>query len=56
MPNYGLCCKDDGCKMRVNKMVTFHHVCVNCNQFLYLICGVVNEDDQLYCNKCASSV
>jgi len=56
MPNYGLCCKGDGCKMHVNKMVTFHHVCVNCNQFLHLICGVVNEDDQLYCNKCASSV
>jgi hypothetical protein len=56
MPNYGLCCEGDGCKMRVNKMVTFHHVCVNCNQFLHLICGVVNENDQLYCNKCASSV
>ncbi len=50
MPNYGLCCEGDGCKMRVNKMVTFHHVCVNCNQFLHLICGVVNENDQLYCN------
>jgi len=42
--------------MCVDKMVTFHHVCVNCNQFLHLICGVVNEDDQLYCNKCASSL
>jgi hypothetical protein len=56
MPNYGICCKGDGCKMCVDKMVTFHHVCVNCNQFLHLICGVVNEDDQLYCNKCASSL
>jgi hypothetical protein len=56
MPDFGLCCKGDECKMHVNKIVTFHHVCVNCNQFLHLICGVLNEDDQLFCNRCSSSI
>jgi hypothetical protein len=56
MPDYSLCCEGDRCKMPINKKVAFHHVCVDCIQFLHLICGVLNEDDKLLFHRCASYI
>jgi hypothetical protein len=51
MPDYSLCGEGDGCKMS-DKVVTFHHVCVDCSRFLHVICGVTtNDDDMLLCHR-----
>jgi hypothetical protein len=46
--NYDPCCARDGCTLP-NKMVTFAHKCVMCQEHLHVICGVV---DAICCNQC----
>ncbi len=36
-----------------DKRVTFPHVCMDCSQFLHVICGVTTDDNKLLCHQCS---